>query len=191
MAGSYEDFFVAVKNDNAGAIASLLKRGFDPNTRDEKGQTGLMLATREPSLNVVRALLDQPGIAIDALNQAGESALMLAALKGSVATSRLLLERGARVDQPGWSALHYAATGPEPEVVQLLLQRGAAIDADSPNLTTPLMMASQYGREESVKMLLQRGADPKRRNQRGLTAADFARLAKRDGLAAQLKQLQR
>ena len=37
-AGSYEDFFVAIKQDNAGAITSLLKRGFDPNTPDAQGR---------------------------------------------------------------------------------------------------------------------------------------------------------
>jgi hypothetical protein len=37
-----------------------------------------------------------------------------------------------------------------------------------------------------VKQLLRRGADPKLANQRGLRAADFARLAERDSLAARL-----
>ena len=190
-AGSYEDFFAAVKNDNAGTVKQLLQRGFDANTRDSRGQTGLMLAIREQSPKAAKALLDQPGTEIDALNQAGESALMLAALKGDLAMVRALLERGARVNQPGWTALHYAATGPEPQVVRLLIERGAALDAGSPNLTTPLMMAAQYGAEDSIKLLLQRGADPSRRNQQQLSAADFARLAQRDALAQQLQSLQR
>lgn len=190
-AGSFDDFFIAIRNDNAGTVSELLARGFDPNTRNEKGQPGLAIAMQEQSLKAARALLAQPGIDVNALNQAGESALMLAALKGEVVGVQLLLERGAKVNQPGWSPLHYAATGPEPKLVQLLLQRGAAINAEAPNGSTPLMMAAQYGSEDSVKLLLVAGADVKRRNGRGLMAADFARMSGREGLTKQLEALQR
>ena len=44
VAGSYEDFFVAIQRDDAATITTLLQRGFDPNTRDPRGQVGLMLA---------------------------------------------------------------------------------------------------------------------------------------------------
>lgn len=187
-AGSFEDFFIAIRNDNAGVVNNLLDRGFDPNTRDEKGQPGLTIATQERALNVARALLARPGINIDALNQAGESALMMAALKGDLSGAQLLLERGAKVNQPGWSPLHYAATGPDPKLVQLLLDRGAEIDAASPNGSTPLMMAAQYGSEDSVRLLLARGADAKRRNQLDLSVIDFARRAGRAALVKQLEQ---
>ena len=38
-AGAYEDFFSAVKRDDGGAVAQLLQRGFDPNSRNPEGQT--------------------------------------------------------------------------------------------------------------------------------------------------------
>ena len=190
-AGSFDDFFIAIRNDNVGTLNDLLARGFDPNTRDAKGQPGLTIAMQERSLKAARALLAQPATDINALNQAGESALMLAALKGETAGVQLLLVRGAKVNQPGWSPLHYAATGPEPTLVQLLIARGAEIDALAPNGSTPLMMAAQYGSEDSVKLLLGAGADAKRRNTRGLTAVDFARLSGRAPLVKQLEALQR
>jgi ankyrin repeat protein len=189
-AGSFDDFFSAIRNDNADVVNELLQRGFDPNTRDAKGQPGLMIAMREHSLKVARALLDRPGIEVNALNQAGESALMLAALKGDVAGVQLLLERGAKVNQAGWSALHYAAAGPEPKVVQWLIEHGADINAASPNGTTPLMMAAQYGTEASVDLLLSHGADLKRRNERNFDAVDFARLSGRAWLVKQLEEVQ-
>lgn len=186
-AGSYDDFFIAIKNDNAGVLTNLLARGFDPNTRDPKGQPGLTLAIQQGASKAAKILLDGPGIDVNALNEAGESALMMAALKGDLTSAQLLLDRGAKVNQPGWSALHYAATGPDPRLVRLLLERGAAIDAESPNGSTPLMMAAQYGSEDSVRLLLERGADPGKRNERRLRAVDFARLAGRDALARQLE----
>ena len=190
-AGSFEDFFIAIKNDNASTVADLIKRGFDPNTRDVKGQPGLTAAMQERSVKVARVLLEQPGIDVNALNPAGESALMLAALKGELAGAELLLGRGAAVSLAGWSPIHYAATGPEPQLVKLLLDRGADIDAASPNGTTPLMMAAQYGSDESVKLLLQRGADVARRNQRGLGPIDFAKLSGREPVVRLLEQVRR
>ena len=190
-AGSFEDFFIAIRNDNSGIVSGLLQRGFDPNTRDEKGQPGLVMAMQEQSLKAAAALLSHPAIEIDALNKAGESALMMAALKGELTGTRLLLERGAKVNQAGWSALHYAATGAEPALVRLLLDKGADVNAASPNGSTPLMMAAQYGSEDSVKLILAAGADPKRRNQRDLGAAHFARLAGRESLAVALEKLER
>ena len=41
FSGSYEDFFSAIKKDDATTVTTLLKRGFDANARDEKGQHGL------------------------------------------------------------------------------------------------------------------------------------------------------
>lgn len=190
-AGSFEDFFVAIRNDNADVVSDLLQRGFDPNTRDPKGEPGLTIAMQEGALEAARVLLARPEIDVNALNQAGESALMTAALKGNLAGARLLLARGAKVNQSGWSPLHYAAAGPEPKIVQLLIDRGAAIDAASPNGTTPLMMAAQYGSEASVDLLLSHGADLKRRNERNLDAVDFARLSGRDWLVKKLESLPR
>lgn len=188
-AGSYDDFFIAIRNDNVSNLNSLLERGFDPNTRDPKGQPGLTIAMMERSPKAAKVLLDRPGIDVNALNQAGESPLMMAALKGDLPAAQLLLDRGAKVNQPGWSPLHYAATGPEPKLVQLLLERGAEIDAASPNETTPLMMAAQYGSEDSVNLLVARGADLSRRNQKGLRAVDFAKLSGREPLVKRLEQL--
>lgn len=185
-AGSFDDFFIAIRQDDASTLLSLLQRGFDPNTRNEKGQPGLTIAMQGQAEKATKLLLQHPAIDVNALNTAGESALMMAALKGDLAGTKLLLASGAHVNQAGWSALHYAAAGPRPEIVQLLLERGATVDARSPNGTTPLMMAARYGSEDSVKQLLERGADPKLANQRDLRAADFARLAGRESLAMRL-----
>ena len=56
-AGSYEDFFVAIQRDDAATITTLLQRGFDPNTRDPRGQVGLMLALKADTLKAFDALM--------------------------------------------------------------------------------------------------------------------------------------
>ena len=187
-AGASEDFFRAVNIDNDRTVSSLLARGFDPNTRDEGGQVGLFLAMREDSPKVATALLAHPDVKVDAANGVGETPLMMAALRGRLDWTQRLIERGGQVQREGWTPLHYAASGPEPKVVTLLLDRGAAINALSPNRTSPLMMAARYGDEASADLLLARGADAKLRNEPGLSAADFARLASRDALAERLER---
>jgi ankyrin repeat protein len=190
-AGSYEDFFIAIQRDDARAVDGLLARGFDPNTRSPKGQPGLTLALQQQSLAVADRIAAHPALEIDARNEAGETALMMAALKGDLAWVQRLLGRGAAVQHEGWSPILYAATGPETKTVALLLDRGAAIDAPAPNRTTPLMMAARYGPESSVDLLLARGANPKLRNDHGMTAADFARAGGREALGARLDLLLR
>lgn len=178
-AGSYEDFFRAIQQDDARAVQALLQRGFDPNTRDPQGLHGLYLALREPSPKVARTLIDWPQTEVEARSAQDESPLMMAALKGHLELARRLIERGADVNKPGWAPLHYAATHGHLELMQLLLDEHAYIDAESPNGSTPLMMAALYGSAESVRLLLEEGADPLLKNQLGLTAIDFAHRASR------------
>jgi uncharacterized protein len=173
-AGSYDDFFAAIKQDNAGAITSLLKRGFDPNTPNAEGMPGLCLALRESSLKAAEALIVWPKTNIEARTLQDESPLMMAALKGHLDLAKKLVERDADVNKPGWAPLHYAATNGHLAIMELLLENHAYIDTESPNGSTPLMMAALYGTPAAVKLLLEAGADPTVKNQLGLTAIDFA-----------------
>ncbi len=173
-AGSYEDFFSAIKRDNGGRITELLQLGFDPNTPSPDGQQGLYLALMEGNLKAAEALIAWPRVKLEARNAADESPLMMAALKGHTELARKLVARGADVNKPGWTPLHYAATTGQVEIMAMLLERHAYIDAESPNGTTPLMMAAMYGTPEAVKLLIEAGADPQPKNMLGMTALDFA-----------------
>ena len=161
-AGSYDDFFRAVISDNPGTVRSLIERGFDPNTVNEKKQTGLILALREPSPKVAKVLIESPRTDVSAVNGSDESPLMMAALKGQQEFVTMLLARDAAVNKTGWAPLHYAASGGTEQhlrIAALLLENHAYIDAASPNGTTPLMMAAKYGSTEGLRLLLRAGAD--------------------------------
>jgi ankyrin repeat protein len=176
FAGAYDDWFKAIKLDLDGQVRTLLRRGIDPNTIDEeRGDTALILAVREDAAKVIDLLLQNKDVKLDARSRNGDTALMLAAYKNKPALVRALLDKGAEPNQTGWTALHYAATVGNNDIVQLLLDRSAYIDAESPNQTTPIMMAARGGHILTVKLLLDEGADVTLKNGAGMTAIDFAK----------------
>jgi hypothetical protein len=194
-ANSYERFFEAVKRDDESTMIALALREFDLNTLGPDGEPALVTAVQLGSLKVANFLLDQRKVKVEVRNRRDESALMMAALKGHLAIAKRLIARGAEVNKPGWTPLHYAASHPEPagvDMTRLLLEHHAYIDAESPNRTTPLMMAARYGHPDVVALLLEEGADASLKNEKGLTAIDFAREANRpsvaEAIAAQLRK---
>lgn len=183
------DLFIYVTRDNGGAVRRLLEQGTNPNVRDENGQTPMTWAMQHGSLNAFDSLMASAKTNVEFRNSNDESPLMLAAIRGHLDAATRLIRQGAHVNKPMWSPLHYAASGSGDQqlaIARLLLDKEAYIDPRSPNDTTPLMMAAQYGSDAMVKLLLDEGADPTMKNQLGLSAADFAARAGRDSLAAQL-----
>ena len=173
-AGAFDDFFKAIVFDQVQVVGNLIYRGMDPNTPTEKGEPALVFAVRSGAPKTVAYLLKQPGIQIDATNMADETALMLAANANDLASANLLIEAGASVNRPKWTPLHYAASKGHTAMMRLLIENDAYVDAESPNGTTPLMMAAYYSSPNAVKLMLEEGADPLLKNQDGQTALDMA-----------------
>ncbi len=179
-AGSYDDFFKAIELDQAEVVTALLQRGFDPDSPSPQGQPALMLAMQKSSRKVVGVLMDWKTTNLSIHNPQMETPLMLAAITNQLDWVQKLIERGADVNQKGWTPLHYAATKGNIDIMRLLIENHAYLDAESPNGTTPLMMAAHYGTPLATKLLLEEGADPRLQNQLGLTALAFAKQAKKD-----------
>ena len=173
-AGAFDDFFKAIVFDQVPVVGNLIYRGMDPNTPTEKGEPALVFAVRSGAPKTVAYLLKQPSIQIDATNMADETALMLAANANDLASANLLIEAGASVNRPNWTPLHYAASKGHTGMMRLLIENDAYVDAESPNGTTPLMMAAYYASPNAVKLMLEEGADPLLKNQDGQTALDMA-----------------
>ena len=173
-AGAFDDFFKAIVFDQVSVVGNLIYRGMDPNTPTEKGEPALVFAIRSGAPKTVGFLLKQPGNQIDATNAADETALMLAANANDLVSANLLIEAGASVNRPNWTPLHYAASKGHTAMMRLLIENDAYIDAESPNGTTPLMMAAYYATPNAVKLMLEEGADPTLQNKDGQTALAMA-----------------
>lgn len=106
---------------------------------------------------------------------------------------RLLLERGAdpnAIDRRGQTALlwglrpGYVTTM---AVMRMLVRKGANVNlADPKTGETPLMAAAALGNREVVDYLLRQGAERCVRDNRGWTAADYARAAHHESMATEL-----
>lgn len=176
----------AIRQDNGRGMAQLITRGTDPNLVNEQGDTLLIVALREGAGSAAAALMAAPGLKVDQTNAVGETALMIASLRGDSGAAVRLLELGAQLNRPGWTPLHYAANGGQVALVELYLSRGAKVDARSRGDVTPLMVAARENHTEVVAVLLKAGADRHARSDRGLRAADFAKEGGHDRLAARL-----
>ncbi|MFM8463951.1 MAG: ankyrin repeat domain-containing protein [Burkholderiaceae bacterium] len=173
---SYREWFEAVRVDDVRRVQALLARGFDPNSVEpERFDTAQILSVRLKSSKVFSALLQAPDVNLNARSLNGDTALMIAAYLPDIPRALALITRGVEINRPGWTALHYAAASGSIPIIQRLLDESAFIDAESPNKTTPLMMAARSGHAAVVKLLLEEGADPTLKNEADMLAADFAR----------------
>ena len=183
-------FFRAVQMDDADTVRKMVGAVVNANELNPLGgEPALVLAIREGSRDVLRELLRHPGTDLERQALNGNTALMMAAFKGDEEIVRALLGKGARVNQPGWTALHYAAASGDEKITQLLIERGAKLDALSPRPSgayTPLMLAAREGKDATARLLVARGANTGLKNAEGLTAAQIAKQAGRDKLAAEL-----
>ncbi|MBL0076970.1 MAG: ankyrin repeat domain-containing protein [Rhodocyclaceae bacterium] len=158
FAGVYETILNAAENGHTSVVQDLVARGMDINTTDADGSTLLLIATRGDNPVLVEYLLKNRA-KVGKSNRFGDTALHLAASKGSTACLTLLLAAGAEVNTSGWTPLHYAAYGGFAEVVELLVAKGALLDTRAPNGRTALMLAAQNDHADVSLVLRRAGAD--------------------------------
>ena len=192
-------FISACKEGSVTEVDRLLHAPQNPDIRDEENNcTGTHWAARNGHLDVVRLLLEA-GADKHAVMRYRATALHVAAQNGHLDVVRLLLAAGADKDaemQAGRTALHLAAHQGHLHIVRLLLEAGADKGAQTqteirmwPNIfervgfrmrrpckigSTALHIASQKGRLDIVRLLLEAGSDRDAQTQDGATALDIA-----------------
>lgn len=174
----------AILKDHLELVRLLLESGANLNTEDQGGLTPLILASQRRNEEIVAllveagaqlgiveyALLDQSnavrtflreGTSVDYANEAGQTALMAAALRADVPLMMDLLGRGAGLetrDRSGQTPLFYALYGGNEDAIRFLLNRGADVSATSNHRMTVTQKMVMAGNVEILRLLLERGA---------------------------------
>lgn len=127
--------------------------------------TALGAAAAAGELEEVRALLEHAAADPDAIAGAGWGPLHLASRHADLAILHALLAADADIElrdhRNGWTPLLHAIHVRNRPAVVALLERGADVNRAGDSGITPLIMASGYGMAETVRHLLDRGADPR------------------------------
>ncbi|MGL1833442.1 ankyrin repeat domain-containing protein [Rhodocyclaceae bacterium SMB388] len=173
QANSYENSLSSARLGDTRQLVDLLNRGIDPNTIDEQGNSLLILAAGGGHAATVNAILEyRPNVSHR--NLAGDSALMLAALRGHDEIVDRLLAADAELNHDGWTPLVYAAFEGRLAMVEKFLQRGADVNALAPNGSNALMFAARNGHIDVVRRLLQTDVNVHQQNDRGFNAERWA-----------------
>jgi ankyrin repeat protein len=138
----------------------LVDRGTDPNVRDDRGRTPLILSAQAPTTGTgdpatLQFLLGH-GADMNAVDSAGRTALMEAARAGDAIGMHILMQHRAPLDtadHDGGTALMLAAQAGKPSAVWVLLRAGADVHARDAAGNTALSLAEQSGSPEAVHML--------------------------------------
>ncbi|XP_059376634.1 kinase D-interacting substrate of 220 kDa B-like isoform X5 [Carassius carassius] len=155
-----QSLFSYVEEENLSAIKAHLDKYREVDTRSENGQTALMLASEQGSLQIVQELIRR-GANVNLDDIDCWTALISAAKEGHTEVVKELLENNANVehrDMGGWSALMWAAYKGRVEVAHLLLEKGAHPNITGQYSVYPIIWAAGRGHAEIVQLLLQHGA---------------------------------
>ena len=167
---------IAAANGSAAMIGVLLDAGADVNAPDPAGETSLMNAARVGSLDAVTLLVDR-GATVDATDAAfQQTALMVAVRENNPDVVKFLIARGASVNAktrvgrtPPW-VLPNSVPGFGHGIG--IVRGGLPARGSRPPIPggmTPLLYAARDGRMDTIRMLLDAGADINQREANEIT----------------------
>lgn len=147
------------------AVEMLIRAGAEVNAWCVQMDTPLGAAAAAGKIDIAEALLDAKA---DVNGGKGMPPLALAAKYGQPDMIRLLVKRGADLNETRYPLLHWAG---KPEAAKALLAAGAKVDARDAKGATALHLTSGAWTPsaETVKILIEAKADVRARDEKGST----------------------
>ena len=159
-------------------VKAAVEQGVDYTSKDENGNTPLVLAAMYDHYDMVLGLVDELGCSPNETGNHGMSPLHRACCNGNLSMVLLLIKLGANPQQPDDNhntPLFLAALHDKTEVVSALLSEFHCDPNDRcMYFMTPLHAACDNRNLSLVHTLLEHGADVNMKNSRYYTALSFA-----------------
>lgn len=133
------------------------------NVRREQFDEELFTASLEGDVEVIREAIVNRGMSPNGISRHGFTPLHAAVYKNHADAVRLLVLYGADVSvkaENGESTMHFAALGDSVQAARYLIDVGAELDERDDDGITAVWVASFYGNEEILELLLSAGANP-------------------------------
>lgn len=168
---------VAIRNRNYKAVEVLCVCGADANVRNRKGVTPIAAASHQGIVDIMQVLL-RHGALVNAVNASGSTPLIQAAHFGHYDAVSLLLANGANPDfanMKGTTSLMRSAQEGHTLICKALLETKLVnVNDKNHEGMNALMLASQRGHGDTVRILVEHGAAIDERTSQGSTALMLA-----------------
>ncbi|XP_078729204.1 kinase D-interacting substrate of 220 kDa isoform X2 [Lampetra fluviatilis] len=155
-----QGLLACVEENNVAGLLVLLESCSSVDERNEIGQTVLMLAAEQGSLEIVQELLKR-GANCNLEDDDSWTALISASKEGHLDIVRELIQNNADIEHRemgGWTALMWAAYKGRTDVARLLLDHKANPNVAGQFSMYPVTWAAGRGHNEIVNMLLNAGS---------------------------------
>jgi len=171
-----EDFFRAIQQNDRVAVGGFLDAGFDPNTKNKRGETALTYSIANAEFETVKLIADRADINLK--DDLGQFPLHLALSKQKEEIFNYLLEKGADVNIGGakgnlknQTVLYLAVTRGREDLVEKLLEKGADPNIADSEGGLPLAEAciGATVNPNIVQMLINKGANVNLAEANGVT----------------------
>lgn len=170
----------AAQSKKVEAVRVLLDAGARIDTRDKLNGTAMSMAATYGDPEIVLELIDAGGRVNEVQDLTGFTPLIWASIAGDPEVVPLLIDAGADIEHgdllEGATPLIHAARTGKIDTVKYLMEAGADVNARDRNGKTPFLSAVNGASSTSEKLaaLVELGADPFLKDNRGLSAMDFA-----------------
>ena len=170
----------AVKRNNIKMLELLFSKKANPNLKGDMGLSPIMIwCQRNQTKTALGDLLIANGAAVNAHDDLGRTAIMIAIQANAKDTVKWLLAHGARLnafDEKGETPLMYAIRRKDLEMVKFLHQNRASLGQSDKQNNTPLHIAAMTpGGTPIVQYLLKNGVQKNLKNNRKQTPFMVAR----------------